>query len=104
MTSLSLLGEGGAFVELPHALFEELVRQGKLTGVMRPGADEMSTIAKRFLAQASPEALRIANYRYEAIWPKLDGSRGDDDAIADRTARRWLARYRQAEERYGCGE
>ncbi len=102
-STVSLLGEDGAFVDLPIALFEELVRQGKVTGVPAQIGVKHNAEAGRLLAEASPDALEEANRRYGVIWPQLHGEGGDFSSVPERTARRWLAGYRKAEQLYGCG-
>lgn len=100
-TAISLLSESGPFIDLPGSVFEELVRQGKIAGASaQAGRDEA---AKGRLLAASPEALQVANYRYEVIRPRLHGDVGGETAVAERTVRRWLADYRKAERSYGCG-
>lgn len=103
-STISLLGEDGAFVDLPINLFEELARQGKMTGMPTQTGSGMSAEAGRLVAEASPDALREANHRYEVIWPHLSGARGETHCdIPERTVRHWLACYRKAEALYGCG-
>jgi putative transposase len=102
-STVSLMGEDGAFVDLPITLFEELVRQGKLTGVQAQIGVKHNAEAGRLLSEASPHALAEANRRYEVIWAQLHGEGGDFGSVPKRTARRWLAGYRKAEQLYGCG-
>lgn len=103
-STISLLGEDGAFVDLPITLFEELARQGKITGMAAQTGSGMNAEAGGLVAEASPDALREANRRYEVIWHRLNGAQGEEHGdVSERTVRHWLACYRKAEARYGCG-
>jgi putative transposase len=103
VSTISLLGDDGGYVDLPIPIFEELVRQGKITGVRAQIGVRGDAETRRLLAEASPDALEEANHRYEVIWAQLHGEGGNFGAVPERTARRWMAGYRKAEQLHGCG-
>ena len=98
-TTVGLRGEGAAWTEVPISVFETLVRQGKLTGLVPEPTQAQITVKER-LGSAGPADVHEANRRYELIRPFLH-----DPTITPpgRTVYRWLARYRQAEHLYGNG-
>ncbi|HKZ54763.1 MAG TPA: TnsA endonuclease N-terminal domain-containing protein, partial [Anaerolineales bacterium] len=102
-TTTSLLAEDGVLVELANATFEALVGQGKLTGVTEQAPVGISAEARERLAQASPGDLREANRRHAIIAARLIGSVTAASATPARTARHWLAKWREAERIHNCG-
>jgi len=101
-SAMALLAEDGTLVELPHMAFETLVKQGKLTGlpVQSPGNRAQ---VQELLSRASPDDLQEANRRYAFIAPRLAGQAAAEATTPARTIRDWLARWRAAEQTYGCG-
>jgi len=103
-STISLTGEDGAFSDVPITVLEDLVRQGKITGVLARTGAGVSAAAGRHVAEAGPDALKEANRRYEVISPRLCGVNGEMNCdVSQRTVRYWLACYRKAEDLYGCG-
>ena len=100
--TIALLANDGTLVELPHTAFEMLVTQGKLTGLpdQSPGHHVQ---VQELLARASPDDLQEANRRYAIIAPRLTGEPAAEETTPARTIRDWLARWRAAEQVYGCG-
>jgi putative transposase len=100
---ISLQGENGAFSDISIEMLEDLVKQGKVTGRPLQFGLEHNAEAGRLMTGASPDALKEANRRFEVIWPQLHGEIGSASSVPGRTARRWRAMYRKAEQLYGCG-
>ena len=102
-TAISLLGQDGALVDLPHATFEELIKRGAITGITRAEKGETRLDAREQLAPMTPGGLEEANRRYKIIQPYLNGERVKERGAPARTIYRWLARYRTAETTLGTG-
>ncbi len=101
-SSVALLAEDGNVVELPHATFETLVQQGKLTGRQEVERG-VSTQVQELLARASPRDFVEANRRYAVVAAHLSGQDVEADVPPARTIRHWLSRWREAEQLLGCG-
>jgi len=102
-TKIILRGESDELIELRHAEFENLIRQGKLTCLRPQEKSGPNSEAAEQILKASPEDLEEANLRYQVICPHLYGASLADQKVPSRTVRRWLARYRMAVQRYGDG-
>jgi transposase InsO family protein len=98
-----LRAEDETLVELPHIVFENLVKQGEIVSAGEKIETGLSQAAAEILHQASPEDLQVANQRYQIIAPVLNGHKEPAEAVPERTWRRWMQRYRQAEQSWGCG-
>jgi transposase InsO family protein len=98
-----LRAEDEALVELPNIAFENLVRQGEIVSAGEKIETGLSQAAAEILHQASPKDLQAANQRYQIIAPILNGHKEPAEAVPERTWRRWVQRYRQAEQSWGCG-
>ena len=100
--TVSLLGEDRAFTEIPVETFERLVKDGRITGAepkLPPGSETF-----RLLSAASEDELTEANHRFEVVRRRLSGEPHLDGLRApERTVRLWVARYREAADRYGSG-
>ena len=57
----------------------------------------------RLMDRASPADHRQASVRFEKVMASLQGEKDRYAGIAPRTLHRWVARFREAEERLGCG-
>jgi transposase InsO family protein len=100
---VSLLGEDGAFTEIPLETIEGLVREDRIAAVER-NVSSAEPQALRFLSAASEDDLKVANRRYELIQRRLHGERpGGEALVPERTLRLWMACYKQAKEQYGSG-
>ncbi|MCP4356891.1 MAG: DDE-type integrase/transposase/recombinase, partial [Chloroflexi bacterium] len=98
-----LRAEDESLVELPNIAFENLVRQGEIVSAGEKIETGLSQVAAEILHQASPEDLQAANERYQIIAPVLNGHKEPVEAVPERTWRRWIQQYRQAEQSWGCG-
>ena len=102
-TTTGLLGEGGVFLELPNAVVQALVSEGKLVGIVAAGQSTLSAEGQARFAKANLADLREAQRRYEIIRPRLRGEATRVEGAPERTVRHWTARWRQAEQIHGCG-
>ena len=101
-TTVALLGEDGSLLELPDATLESLVKQGRVTlSSDQSGLDASHGISDEIL-HASEEDLRVANHRANAVRQRLSDEE-TGAAVPARTLRRWMARYRAAEAKFGAG-
>ena len=98
-----LRAEDEHLVELPNVAFEQLIRQGEIVGAGGKTETGLSQAAAEILNQASPQDLQAANERYQVIAPILKGAKAPTVAVPERSWRRWLRRYRQAEQMWGYG-
>ena len=99
--AVGLLGQDRSVVEVPIEGFEALVTQGRITA---SGGSEPNSEAKCLLAGASEAALNVANNRVVLVRSKLAGDLHESMLrVNERTLRGWIARYKMAEEAYGCG-
>jgi transposase InsO family protein len=101
-TSVGLIGENNAFVELPIVAFEKLVQESRITGLPVDGPPSIYPEALRRFMQANKSAYEKANYRFQIVRSFM---RGDplhtEKQISERTLRYWAAQCRHAEEAYG---
>jgi transposase InsO family protein len=97
--SAVLLGRGDTHTQLPRHLIEQLIRDG-LVEVVRQ-ADDIDPLedAHQFVAKARPKDLRTGNLRYARISPFVESGL----RTTDRTLRRYIQLYREAQRRYGSG-
>jgi putative transposase len=99
-----LLSEDKKFIIIPNERFEALVAAGKIVGAV--GTTDRGSLDKeaneRFL-KASKEALKEANRRFALIKPALAGRALTDNTSMGRALRRWIAKFREAEQSYNCG-
>lgn len=103
-STIAFLGQDKTFVELEIPVFETLVRQGKIEGVREHVTSGLSDEAREILvrAESRPQILERANRRSQAVLAAIAG-RELPFPVAGRSLRRWVGKYRAAEERYGCG-
>lgn len=98
-----LRAEDDTLIELPNVAFEKLVRQGELLSVGEQVELGLSQAAAEILRQASPQDLQTANQRYQLIAPILKGGQERIEVVPERTWRRWVQHYHQAEQSWGYG-
>jgi len=103
-TTTTLLSEKGQPIQIPSSLFFQALETGVIT---RPGlSEELPTShpeVDRLMDMASPDDQREANERYALVIAYLQGEKDLYAGIAPRTLHRWVARFREAEAKYGCG-
>lgn len=102
-TKITLRADYGEFIDLPLMEFESQIRLGKITAeqllLQSSSSDEVNSILK----SASHKDLEDANHRYKNIEPILLGQKIENPTVPSRTLRDWLAKYRQAQQKYGYG-
>jgi transposase InsO family protein len=101
-TKMVLTTADGAVISLPKEQFGMLVKQGEITGTNTKGQSPATSIVHELITKASPTDLEEANRRYGIIAPFLTGQPGAGKKC-NRSARRWLKRFRDAEQSYDCG-
>lgn len=105
-TMVGLLGERQEFKEFPFAVFEELVKRGRITGhITHTSTSSLHPEAMEILVKASRELLEEANSRAEIVQAHLrvELELNHHTDVPPRTLREWVANYRAAEAKYGCG-
>jgi putative transposase len=99
---VGLVGGRDAFIEIPIATFERLLKHGTMVPLQREetGVHENKVHVK--LAGASERDLKIANERMASIQIQDSSDRGAQ-ATPERTLRFWKARFKRAEQVHGDG-
>ena len=100
---IAMLGADGNLVHLPNPAFEMLIQQNRIGARKSSLEDGHETRILEFLSRARPADFHEANRRYALLAPVLEGHNMNNPSIPERTIRSWLARWRQAEGRYGSG-
>ena len=106
-------------VELPNGLFEQLIRQGKVQGnfdqssATEKGSDSATNpstgdVIKELITGAAPKDLSEANRRAGIVRSLLQKEQTLAELVVThkagkRTIWRWVAAFRQAEQKYGLG-
>jgi len=99
-----LLSEDKKMIIIPNERFEALVAAGKIVGVVEtPDEGSLHKEANERFMKASKEALKKANERFALVWPVIAGRTSTDNSSLGRAMRRWIAKFREAEQSYGCG-
>lgn len=98
--SIILEGENQEFQEIPKATFSQFLQQEKITCITSNWNYVLSTEAQEIYNRASKQDLAQANRRYREIVPFLFEI---SSTPANRTQRRYLEKFRQAEKDYGRG-
>jgi putative transposase len=99
-----LRGKDG-LIRWTHEEFKQLVKLGDITNLQTEETVTLDSVGWEYFVQASPEALAEANRRYAIIKPYLDEqlSPSEKSDTPERTLRYWKAKYKKAEQEYGCG-
>jgi transposase InsO family protein len=101
-TQIGLIGENNSFTEIPRAVFERLVVEGRVTGVRFNDVPDVHPEVMRRLAQASQEDFAEANRRAAVVRAHISGD-PLTKTVPERTLYLWLANYRAAEASFGNG-
>lgn len=107
-TTVTLRPEEGPLLELPLASFLDLIDAGSVT-VPRAASDSalahLHPEAQRLLRAASLRDLETANQRYPLVVASRAQKRGEtvESTVPARTLRSWVARFEEAEAKYGTG-
>ncbi|HEY9631241.1 MAG TPA: DDE-type integrase/transposase/recombinase [Coleofasciculaceae cyanobacterium] len=89
-------------IRLSYADFNSLAQKGDIVYPKKQAAEAFPDEVQNILLRASPTDLAEANRRYWIIAPRLHGQ-ATNESTPERTVRAWLAKYREAEEKYGFG-
>lgn len=99
-----ILGEDRKLIILPNERFEALVAAGKIIGVAAtPDKGSLDPEANERFIKATKKALKKANDRFALIKPVLFGLASTDNTSLGRAMRRWVADFREAEQKHNCG-
>lgn len=101
-TKVVLRGESG-LLTLIHPEFNHLVQQQEIISIKNQHSYSNNTQAWELFLRASPEDLRIANYRYRVIEPYLQGQTPEQKVVPERTIRLWKSQFRTAQQTYNWG-
>ncbi len=97
-------GEQQNIVKLKATELNQLLDAGEIAGLPEQDGVEMSAEARELLAQASPQALLRANDRYRlVVEPMLRGQPPLDATIHPRTASRYVAKFKKAQQAHRSG-
>jgi len=102
-TTTTLLPEKGTPIQIPSGFFFHLLDTGVITRLRAEEDAPVSPEVDRLMDRASPADQRQANERFEKVMAYLQGEKDRYAGVAPRTLHRWVARFREAEERLGCG-
>lgn len=101
---IGLIGEDKTFADIPIHAFEKLIIEGRVTGVAAEPAPTLHPEAKRRIDQADRDDYKEANRKADIVRAFMSGeSLSSRLIISERTLRDWAAKYRKAQEAYGCG-
>jgi transposase InsO family protein len=93
-----VLSENQTLVEIPIGAIQEAVAQGS---IIVAAAETSCKPTQDRLSKASQNDLKVANERWHIVVRRLHGEQ--DLPVAERTLRRWIASYQNAEVELGCG-
>ncbi len=102
-TTITLLPDKGPPTQIPSGFFFQLLDTGVITRLCVEEDAPVSPEVDRLMDMASPTDQRQANERFEKVIAYLQGEKDRYSGVAPRTLHRWVARFREAEEKYGCG-
>lgn len=107
-TTVTLRPEEGPLLELPLPSFLDLIDAGSVTiprAASDAALDHLHPEAQRLLRAAALRDLEIANQRYPLVVAYRAQKRGEtvESTVPARTLRSWVARFEEAEARYGRG-
>jgi len=107
-TTVTLRAEEGHLAELPLLFFQDLIEAGKVSVPHAPGEHVLAHLhpeAQRLFREASPRDLDIANARYPSVhaYQQQQSASYAGTTVPVRTLRLWVARFKEAEAKYGTG-
>ncbi len=98
-TAVTLLSPEKHLLDLTIEVFDDLLRQRKVTVATPLPGDSLPTEEQEILQHASPEELEIATYRYKLLGRALP----EETVVPARTLQRWRTKFRTAQAIYGHG-
>jgi len=105
-TMTTVLPEVGPPLQLDTRFFVHLVDTQTITVLASPQTASLATLSHevhRYLADAGPAALEVANRRFRLVEAYHQRQRAFYEGTQPRTIRDWATRFRDAEARFGCG-
>jgi putative transposase len=102
-THITLLSADGEVCDLPNDAFAALFQSGRITRTVVTTSPTSSTAGRERIARASIADREEANQRYAIIAPSLAGEPPAADGTPERTRRRWLKQWKDAERTDGMG-
>ncbi|TMA61103.1 MAG: DDE-type integrase/transposase/recombinase [Deltaproteobacteria bacterium] len=105
-TLTTLLPEVGPLLQIETRFFLHLVNTQTITVLEPPQTLPLVSLSHevhRHLAEAGPDALAVANRRFRLVEAYQQRQREFYAGTPPRTIRDWVARFRDAEARCGCG-
>jgi transposase InsO family protein len=100
-SAVSVLMEGRTLMELPLDTLEDAIKQGRVTIASQDLSDPNSGHVLARLSQAAESDLKTATERCGIVCRFLRGQR--EFSVPERTVRRWVVAYRNAEDQLGNG-
>lgn len=102
-TTTTLLPENGQPIKLNNEIFQNLLLSGSITK-RNPGLSENNQQKiRQLISQASAKDLEKANHRYSAVQAYLEGNKNFEKNFPERTVRKWVKKFREADVELGCG-
>jgi len=105
-TITTLLPEVGPPLQIDTRFFVHLVDTHTITVPASPHTVLLPTLSQevhRHLTEAGPAALDVANRRFRLVEAYPQHQQAFYEGTPPRTLRAWVARFRDAEARWGCG-
>ncbi len=102
-TIVTLLPTVGQPIQLPQQFFIDLINSGGISLIEASFKSNANSDVNKLMTSASPEALAIANHRFQVVQAYLEKRYDLTSNIVPRTLRRWVKKFRDAEAKYGCG-
>jgi putative transposase len=100
---IGLVSQDDSLLEISTSTFDNLIQNGKLTGINYRANPENQPQSLEIWRQASPKELIEAQRRHEILQRFLAGEPLTNVAESERTLYRWLSGYREAKALYGQG-
>lgn len=102
--AVSLISQNEELLEIPYAVFEKLLKKGKIKGANLQETNTHREEILNILSRASEKDFEIANDRHRAVLAKLnDEPIPQDIECSDRTLYRWLNSHNFAKRVFGNG-
>lgn len=101
---ITLLRFNNSYSEIPINVFENLIKTGEITTISCESAIDSDTSLTSLIAKASEADHKIAAERFNYVSRILNGEKYKTiTEVSERTLRRWVRRYKDAERKYSNG-
>lgn len=103
-SKIILRGQEG-LIRWTHQEFQQLVELGEISNLQTEETHSLDSLVEEYFNSASPQALAEANRRYSILEPYLKEQLSPplESDTPKRTIRYWKAKYKKAQQEYGCG-